>query len=771
MERTKIRFAFISSLALLFFFFLASNVWAQIDVGNFSISGEAEVGGLPRHTRENSKDAKFQEYRDIPESVIVPQLQLMIGGRKEDFYLNFDSSKVGLHDQNYLLRFGRYGLLDVEFEWDQIPHLFSRNTARTPYAMHDGIYTLSTKPAAGSPGGTQFQTWVNSDANAVDLKLFNGIGRFKLRYTPTPGWTFTGSYWSNNNSGKRAFGAYIGSSPGNFNITELVEPIDYQTHNIELGGEYAGDGWSLGLKYNASLFHNNVSTLVWDTPFNRSGVGSACTDSARYSSSPASATSPGIDDGTGLNRGPCRGRIDLYPSNQAHTLTLTGTKSLLFKTFFMGTASYGVRIQNDAFLPYTINSAITQPVLTRESLDGDVRPTMVNLTLVNRYVDRLDLKAHYRYYDLDNRSKKVFFPDGLVINDQAGNTVVPTCNPTCPEAGLRSFPYAYSKQNIGLDAGYDFTRWLTGKLGYGWERMHRERREVLNADEHSLGPTFDIKPNYWVLLRASYKRFWRNAHNYDPGREVVIETTETPEDIRGLNIRRKFEEAARDRDKSSLFTQVAPWDRLTLYAGFEFMNDRFPRTELGLKDDINYSPSIGLIYMPLDWVKLFTDYNWERFDWHMKAVRGNATTSPQTNPNNVWHSRGKDEINTVSIGSDMDLIQKILGLRLQYGFSVGRSKVFASGDTTPATNYPIIWNKWHEVLARLEYRVHKNVGLRFGYYFNAANEKDVGVDIMKPWMGDVDTASGGVQRSIFLGDRIKGPFTAHVGFMALRLSF
>ena len=44
------------------------------------------------------------------------------------------------------------------------------------------------------------------------------------------------------------------------------------------------------------------------------------------------------------------------------------------------------------------------------------------------------------------------------------------------------------------------------------------------------------------------------------------------------------------------------------------------------------------------------------------------------------------------------------------------------------------------------------------------------MDIMKPWMGDVDTGAG-VQRAIWLGDRIKRPYTAHVGLLGLRLSF
>ena len=91
MERTKKHCAF--SLTLGFLFFLTAAAWGQIDAGNFTISGGAEVGGLPRGFRGDK--GKFEEYRDIPETIVVPQLQLLIGGKKEDFYLGFDAIKVG----------------------------------------------------------------------------------------------------------------------------------------------------------------------------------------------------------------------------------------------------------------------------------------------------------------------------------------------------------------------------------------------------------------------------------------------------------------------------------------------------------------------------------------------------------------------------------------------------------------------------------------------------------------------------------------------------
>jgi hypothetical protein len=203
--------------------------------------------------------------------------------------------------------------------------------------------------------------------------------------------------------------------------------------------------------------------------------------------------------------------------------------------------------------------------------------------------------------------------------------------------------------------------------------------------------------------------------------------------------------------------------------------DRFPRSVIGTQEDNNFSPSIGVVYAPFDWLSLFADYNFEYFDWKMRAMERTAVTqTPALNPDRVWVSRGIDKINTVTVGSEMRLIPERLGFRLHYSFSDGRSEVRARGSTcagcTAATDYPTITNQWHEVLARFEYMLHKNVSLRFGYYFNRFTSKDFGVDIMKPWMGDVDTG-GNVQRSIFLGDRIKQPYTAHIGFIGLRFKF
>jgi hypothetical protein len=370
---------------------------------------------------------------------------------------------------------------------------------------------------------------------------------------------------------------------------------------------------------------------------------------------------------------------------------------------------------------------------------------MVNLSLVNNFVQHLNLKANYRYYDLNNRSKSLFFPQGIIINDQAPAG----CAPACPDAGTRTFPFAYSKQNTNVEAGYDVTRWLTVKLGYGWELMHREGGDVLTSDEHSIGPTLDFKPSSGILLRASYKHSWRNAPDYNNNRLEVVDAT---------NLSRKFYQAKRDRDRVSLFAQVTPSETVSLHAGFEFAGERFPDSTFGTQNDVNYSPSIGFLYVPLEWIKLFADYNWDRYDWLLHARSGGLP----------WFSRGRDQVHTISVGSDLDIIRDLLAARLQYGFSDARSAVRASGST--ATNYPTITNRWHELLARLEYKFHRNLAFNLGYYFNRYQTTDFGVDIMKVWMGDIDTGAN-VQRSIFLGDQLKGSYTAHIGLLGLRFKF
>ena len=765
MEWKKIWFA--PALGLAMFFYLVIPAWAQVDVGNgLQISGSGEVGGLPRSL--DGSEARFEEYRDVPESVVVPELQFKLERKKTDYYLHFDATDVGQDDQNYRLRFGRYGLLDMEFEWDQIPHNFSAGRAATPYGENDGTFTLSSKPAGTAPADVA--TWLNANARGVDIKTLQDLAKFKVRYTPSPGWAFTGHFRYQDDDGERSRSAVTGTSPGG-HINEFREPVDYTTWNFGVGGDYVGNGWSVGLKYNGSFFHNGASTLVWDNHLNQTGLGPSggpggCIDSAAYSAS----------SGVG---GPCQGRLDLWPGNQAHTIALNGTVTLPAKTYFMGTFSYGWRLQDDSFLPHTINTA--QPALTISdgNLDGDVRPMTVNATLVNRYFKDLGLKAYYRMYDLDNKSNRVRLANGYIIGDSGVRNL-----------DLLTPAIEYTRQNVGLGASYKVTRSLTAKFDYKWEKMDRNYREVEKTYEHTFGPTFDLMPTPWLLVRTSYKRSLRDAHDYDIGKKTKIILNETADDIREEDLAemRKFSEAARTRDKVALFTQITPMDNLMFHTAFDFYYDNYTRSTIGLQNNKSYVPSVGFNYAPADWISFFGDYNYDRIKSKLKNINRseqdaadlppgcppdrNAQTSANCPPN-VWDSRELDQVHTFGIGSDIALIKDLLDLRLEYTYSHGKQKTRSSGNNCKdfvascsnarAVDFPFVTSVWQELSARLEYHLSKRVTLKVGYYFNRFDSDDFGIDVMQPAMPN--------ERHIFLGDNIKEDYIAHVGVLGIKVKF
>jgi hypothetical protein len=105
---------------------------------------------------------------------------------------------------------------------------------------------------------------------------------------------------------------------------------------------------------------------------------------------------------------------------------------------------------------------------------------------------------------------------------------------------------------------------------------------------------------------------------------------------------------ARRRNKANLFVQYTPRDNLEIHRGFDLTTDRYLYATVGAQNDNNYSPSFGFVYTPLDWLRVFADYNWDRNDWKMDVQDRTALTqTPATNcfpavplnQNQCWTSR------------------------------------------------------------------------------------------------------------------------------------
>ena len=118
-------------------------------------SGDVVVGGRVYADRpKDDERAKFEEYRDLSETIFLDWLRLR-GDTKDDFYtVEILAKNGGLDDQNFQLRSYGVGSFDFLFEWDQTPHNISRNSQTLYVEGPDGTFILPSPRPSPIKGGT-----------------------------------------------------------------------------------------------------------------------------------------------------------------------------------------------------------------------------------------------------------------------------------------------------------------------------------------------------------------------------------------------------------------------------------------------------------------------------------------------------------------------------------------------------------------------------------------------------------------------------------------
>lgn len=687
---------------------------AQVDVGGYTLDGGVEVGWRFFIERPSKGErTKFEEYRDIPPGPFLEGLRVRLLTPDERGFAELLAREAFEKDQNYQLRGGLLGVFTGEFEWDQLRHVYSK-TGRTLLRETDpGVLELDDAiqtqfPA--TPAGDRLN-FINARARRIDLEQRWETARLGFTVTPTPDWDISAEWTRIHKEGRRPFGVIFGTPGGN--VIEAWEPIDHTIHELRVAVGFSRPTWQVQGSYHFSLFSNDIDVLVVDNPL--------------------SATDQPVVAGSSI---PSRGRLDLAPNNVAHTVSLTGAVNLPLRTRIVGTASYGIRLQDDSFVPHTINSVLaTNPALAlpADSLEGDVRTLLGNIQLTSRPLRDVSLTARYRYYDYDNKTPVLVFP-ARVRTDQT--LLIET---------HQNEPYEYTKQNGSADVRWRIIAPVALKGGYAWERWQRDtrQREVAVTDEHGPRASLDITPTDWLLLRTSYAHSWREGSDYRQ-----VSTAQLP-------LLRKYDMADRTRDRVDVLVQVTPVDPLTVSGTLSGRQDNYADSLYGLQDDESWAAGLDVNWALTDRISLFAGYVHEEFDTRLRSRARTAAVDLEAND---WVARNHDRVDTVMLGVDAALIPEQLTLRLSYNFSYATSQMDASNRATPtlaaaaATNFPRIRESIHLLEATLRYHFARNwtAGLRYG--FEIFDQKDFRRDQMQTFMGGND---------IWLG--LKTPdYTAHI---------
>jgi MtrB/PioB family decaheme-associated outer membrane protein len=712
---------------------------AQQEIGGMRLEGEAEAG-VRFFLEEPSKtrSSKFLEYRDINEGLFLQGLHLRLFRPDEAYSTEFGGRQWGLQDQEYYLRTGRLGKWEFGFDWDQMRHIFSTNARMLATETSRGVFTLPTPRPALS--------LYNSARELDEISVRWDTARISVRLTPTEDLDLIAEYTRIRKDGDRPMGISMGS-PGN-NFLEVLQPIEQTIHDFRLRGTMAREQWQIQFGYALSLFLNDERRMIADNP---------CFGSPAGCGADAGAIS--------------RGQTSLPPDNMAHTFNLAGGVNLPLRTRLTGNFTYSLRLQDESFLPHTINPTLDgnpNLVLPRKDLNGNVQVFAFNLNATSRPLPLpVVFTGKYRLYDYRDWSDTIIFP-AHVVNDR-------TLATDARSAGR----WSYSKQNASLDARWKIIEWLAFTTGVGWERWDRnEHREVPVSDELSAKGVLDYTPSDWLMVRASYVPSFRRIERYNTrahAEHAIEEDATTAAQGQSLLLR-KFDEGERNRQKAELQLQITPLETLSITPTVAYRWDDYIRSSLGLQEENAWSAGIDLNWAPVERLSFFAGYMHESI-YQKQRSRSRPVTGTTTFDfvDYDWLSINTDTIDTFHAGFKTVIIPGKLDWKANGAFATATGRIetrnpigvtsgtAAQQATATAKRMPAFEDNLWRVDTSLQYHFSKSWTASLNYIFESFSKHDWRTDSLNPFI----PAAG---NSIWLGNDQKN-YTAHILGATLRYTF
>jgi MtrB/PioB family decaheme-associated outer membrane protein len=743
---------------------IAAGCWALALAAPAGADVDAELRLGARAISGDTHSSKFEEYRDL-EPGLFGGARFLITDPNDVTFLWGDFENVGYDDQRYSLEAGQWGRFRLFGEYAELPHVFS-NDARSLYSYSgsnlldfpDALQdALDGPPVPAAAARSALLGAGLADADDVSLDYQLRTTRVGVLFDPREDLEFETAYRSLDRSGRKPFSLGFGNPGGTF--TSFASPVDERTDEVTADVRFARGPWNFELGYLGSFFGNDLNQVTVDNPL-------SLADSAAA--------------------GPGQGRISTAPDNSLNNVHATGAYELplAFPARIATTFSYGLREQDDDFLPHTINSLLAGDaslVLPRDSLDGKVQTYLANVLATARPLPALDLRARYRFYDYHNDTPVIDFP-GHVVNDQ-----------TLSVEERRNVPNDYERQQASFDAAWRFSRMLRVQGGPFWDQWSRSRdREVSRLDEYGAKLAVDLKPARWATVRLDYLFGTRNGSGYNSYDflAATLDPAEVADSIPTGQLAelRKFDEADRTRNEIRVLTRLVARDDLDLGFSGGWAKYDYRNTDYGTKGDQRWNVGTEIGYQPLEWLSISAWYEFEHLTLDQRSrwrpVSGVAVTDE---PVNDWSSESTDLVHTLGATLGFVLVPEKLDLDFSYVFERGNGQTHSKSapgceaappgtaclppgtpggayDGGNAPNYPDIEDRLQLFTTVLRYHWTENLTLEGMYAFEKLSLSDYRVDGLDPFMAESNVNGGGVvspSLDVFLGNRL-GDYKAHI---------
>ncbi len=719
----------------------------------------------------DTNSSRFQEYRDVPTGIVIPFARFAGDGKVP---YDVTAENVLQSDARYRVRLDP-GSIGLEAAFIKIPHRFGNDARSLLQPTGPGVQSISlslrqafqneiARQYAISPASVNYtflSSLVNPSlaaASPFDIALLRERGQVEMRLTRDKPLDVRLLYFQEKRRGTRAAGTSFGFS----NVVESAEPIDYRTRDFGATAEWTRKSLLLRGGFHYNDFANAIPFQEFDNPFR-----------ATDSTDPSAYQSPGSASIGGASFG----RVSLAPDNKA----TTGTVGFLYKfakrSRLSADATLGQWSQNDDFMPFSTNTAITTPVnatdlssLPARSLEGKIRTFSFSSLFTTRPVEHVNVTARFRRYDLRNDTPRIRFPEGYVRFDGVWEDI--------PRI---SVPYGNTTDGLLLSAAYDFGK-ATLEGGYRYDKWDRTFRETESTSQNTGFLKADLRAADWVLVRASFEKGTRDFSGLDIEHSEHASFLDAGDPVNLLAVHSdtvcpsgtvcnlRFDQSKRDQDRYGAFVEMSPGGKASVTFSYIRGKDRYTESLFGLISADNEAISAEADYTPREGLNLFAFYTRENISTFQRGRQSGATVS--VNPLDDWTSEIRDKADSFGAGATWGVVKEKVDLTLSGNYQnvdgnndfespVGGAPQNARRLTGGVTDIPFFDDtKLYTVSAELAYYLTKGFRLSLGGWYESYTLRDLGSNDLT---GDV-VLTNYVPGSFFLAAN-DSDYKAHVVYV------
>lgn len=701
----------------------------------------------------DNESSKYGEYTGIEDNDFFFLGKADLFYYREGYYLDFKAKNIGIQNRRMYLEKGKFGNFKFFLGFEQTPHLINHNS-RTPFANIDAQSSNLTLDSGITPGfSTDGSIASGGDPAAISGLTSDNLHPIELELERTAG--FVGfrkelprdlgvevSFRREKKVGTKSIGAVFGPSgaPTNRSIV-LPEPVDYDNNILRAAVDYTGKEAQARLEYYYSTFDNEEESLTWENIFVNSVEGFAST-----------------------------GRMALPPDNKHQRISLSGGVNLPMHSRISAVGEIGELKQEEALLPFATTTDGSNLPRSNASAEIDTTHFMVNAT--TRAIPRVGVNVRYRYYQTDNNTPRDVF---LKVANDTGSQVAAT-----DDQAARNLPFDHTSDTVDVDVSTYLFKGTNAKLGYTYENVTRNFREVDETaentirasvhsgyfDEATLGADYaystrEIEGEYSQL--NVFKALHSDAHYTDEG---------CPSDsslcFDNHPLLRKFDVADRERNKLGLYAVIYPAYDTAVGFYFNLTDDDYYNSTLGLTDRETKSFTVDATWSPREYLSLYGFYTREEIETRQAGRDFTGTgggkasaIDPTTGPTLDWTAEHDEDVDTIGAGVSVSLLDNMARIKADYTFAQSSAAVgftTASGLDAP-TDMPGLKTRRHNISVKGEYKVLENVGLGAGYQYESYEEDDWSTDGLMP-------ASTQLPRLLALSGSVRD-YEAHLGMVYL----